>query len=266
MIGVVIVEDETYIRKGMVLTTPWKELGCEIIGEASDGAEGLELVTRLNPDIVITDVNMPNMDGIDMIKGLYEKLDTEFVIISGYDDFNYAHQAIKLGVKDYLLKPIDDDDFYATLKSVIAMVNEKKKRNRHKEILAGNEDVKTELFNEQTYDNHHDGRKKYVTKAVEMIEQHYSENISISDVALALDISESYLSRLFKIYMNYTFVEYLTDYRIKSAIKLLQDHTIKIYEVSERVGYQDPKYFAILFKKKMGVSPMQFKNGLAKSE
>ena len=97
-------------------------------------------------------------------------------------------------------------------------------------------------------------------KAIAWIEIHYSENIGISDAALELKISESYLSRLFKSHMGYTFVEYLTNYRIKVAIQLLKDHHTKIYEVSEQVGYNDPKYFGILFRKKIGVTPMTFKN------
>jgi two-component system response regulator YesN len=79
-------------------------------------------------------------------------------------------------------------------------------------------------------------------------------------VAEELQISESYLSRLFKTYTGYTFVEYLTDHRIKQAIELMKDRRLKIYEVAEQVGYQDAKYFSILFKKKMGVTPMTFKN------
>lgn len=261
MIGIVIVEDEAYIRKGMVLTTPWEEMGCEIIGEAKDGEEGYNLITKLNPEIVITDVSMPNMDGIAMIKKLEGQVDVEFIIISGYNDFNFAQQAIKLGVKDYLLKPIDDDDFNATLTKVKKVVEEKRELAKQQEKNLLTEKGKIELDNKDAYNNY-DGRRKYVTKAIKWIEDHYHEVSSISDVAKELDISESYLSRLFKTYMGYTFVEYLTDYRIKIAIQLLKDHTIKVYEVSEKVGYNDPRYFGILFKKKMGVTPMVYKNNL----
>jgi len=266
MLSVVIVEDEPYIRKGMIMATPWKDFGCEVIGEAKDGKEGYDLIRRLKPDIVITDVNMPIKDGIEMIRGLYKAVESEFIIISGYNDFNYAQQAIKLGVKDYLLKPIDDEDFYNTLKRLVEEIKIKKEENKlnnKKEIYLESQE-KLEL--NSNFDKSNDGRKFYVTKAKGWVREHYKENISISDVALELGISESYLSRLFKNYMGYTFVEYLTNFRIKIAIELLKDHSVKVYEVSEKVGYHDPKYFSILFKKKIGVTPMSFKNQMMNDE
>ncbi len=260
MIGVVIVEDEAYIRKGMVITTPWEDLNCKVIGEAADGCEGYELIRKLQPDIVITDVSMPHMDGIQMLNKLEGQSLPECIIVSGYNDFSYAQQAIKLGVRDYLLKPIDDQDFYATLRKLVAHVvlkkNTAKERKRTQLIQEG----KKILAGEEGFDSAYDSRKIYVKQALDWIREHYSENIGIGDAAGELKISESYLSRLFKNYMGYTFVEYLTDCRIKRAIELLKDHHIKIYEVSERVGFKDPKYFGILFKKKVGVTPMTFKN------
>lgn len=260
MIGVVIVEDESYIRKGMVVTTPWEELGCKVIGEAGDGQEGFELIQRLKPDIVITDVNMPVLDGIGMLRKLDGLCEVEYIIISGFNDFAYAQQAIKLGVRDYLLKPIDDEDFYRTVRKVVLQIEKKRTYARQEEQSRLVREGKTNLAREEGFELSHDSRQLYVVKAMEWIENHFSENIGISDAAAELEISESYLSRLFRTHMGYTFVEYLTDYRIKVAVQLLKDHHIKVYEVSERVGYNDPKYFGILFRKKMGVTPMTFKN------
>ncbi len=260
MISIVIVEDESYIRKGMVMTTPWEQFGCKVIGEAGDGQEGYELIKKLTPDIIITDVNMPVMDGIEMLRKLEHVSNAECIIISGYSDFSYAQQAIKLGVRDYLLKPIDDDDFYRILNKVISYIEKKHSIEKQQEQIQLIQDGKELLAKEEGFDTHYDSRQKYVMKAIAWIEIHYSENIGISDAALELKISESYLSRLFKSHMGYTFVEYLTNYRIKVAIQLLKDHHTKIYEVSEQVGYNDPKYFGILFRKKIGVTPMTFKN------
>ena len=260
MISIVIVEDESYIRKGLVMTTPWEKFGCKVIGEAGDGKEGYELIKKLKPDIIITDVNMPVMDGIEMLRNLEDVSDAECIIVSGYNDFSYAQQAIKLGVRDYLLKPIDDEDFYRILKKVILNIEKKQNMAKQQEQRRLIQEGKEILAKEDGFDTHHDSRKKYVVKAVEWIEVHYSENIGINDAALELNISKSYLSRLFKSYLGYTFVEYLTNYRIKAAIQLLKDHNTKIYEVSERVGYNDPKYFGILFKKEVGISPITFKN------
>ncbi len=260
MIKVVVVEDESFIRRGMVLATPWEDFGCEVIGEAKDGEEGYELIMKLQPDLVITDVHMPVVDGIEMIKKLEGEVEVEWIIISGYDDFAYAQQAIKLGVKDYLLKPIEDEEFYSTLRNVIQLIVEKQKAETLEEKQRMLEEGKAELVLETTFDQTVDGRRRYVTQAIACIEDRFRESISISEVADELEISESYLSRLFKTYTGYTFVEYLTDHRIKKAIELMKDRRLKIYEVAEQVGYQDAKYFSILFKKKMGVTPMTFKN------
>jgi two-component system, response regulator YesN len=260
MNSIVIVEDETYIRKGMVVTTPWEQLGCKVIGEAGDGLEGYELIIRLKPDIIITDVDMPVSDGIEMLRKLEGVSSAECIIISGYNDFSYAQQAIKLGVRDYLLKPIDDEDFYETIKKVTLNIEKKRTIARQQARSQLMREGKQILADERGFDSNHDSRQIYVMKAMEWINVHFSENISIRDAALELNISESYLSRLFKSHMGFTFVDYLTDYRIREAIELLKDHHVKIYEVSERVGYKDPKYFGILFKKKIGVSPITFKN------
>jgi two-component system response regulator YesN len=200
------------------------------------------------------------MDGIEMLNKLEKQSLPECIIVSGYNDFKYAQQAIKLGVRDYLLKPIEDQDFYATLGKLVANVRSKKsiaKERKRSQLIQEGKDI---LAREEGFDAAYDSRQIYVIQALDWIKSHYSENIGIGDAAGELEISESYLSRLFKNYMNYTFVEYLTNYRIKKAVELLKDHHIKIYEVSERVGFKDPKYFGILFKKKIGVTPMTFKN------
>lgn len=254
MIKIVIIEDEEFIRRGMVITTPWNDFDCQIVGEASNGLEGAKLIKKLKPDIVITDIRMPIMDGLQMIKNLLDFSDTEYIIVSGYDDFKYAQQAIKLGVKDYLLKPIDDIEFYTTLNKVIQNVKLKKGKN---------EALEYKIFKEFTVKSNYDGRIKYIIEATEYIKANYSKDITLKEVAENLYISESYLSRLFKTYTSYTFIEYLTKYRMKIAINLLKDHRIKVYEVSELVGYNDPKYFSVIFKKYVGTTPMEFKYSLA---
>lgn len=98
MIRCIIAEDEQILRRGLVLSTDWKALGCEIIGEARDGGEALELIRHLKPDLVITDIRMPALDGLTLIQEASSICDPEFIIMSGYDDFAYAKRAIHLGV------------------------------------------------------------------------------------------------------------------------------------------------------------------------
>src|SRR5690554_2261051 len=102
MFRIVVIEDEDLLRKGLVITTPWDECECQVVGEATNGLEGLELIKKLKPDIVFTDIKMSGLDGLSMIRKAKEFVnDTEFIILSGYNEFDYARQAIKLGVKEY---------------------------------------------------------------------------------------------------------------------------------------------------------------------
>ena len=111
MLKVLIVEDEEMIRKGIVLTVDWAALDCVVVGEASNGLEGLEAAKRLEPTLIITDLKMPKMDGIEMLRTLRAQGCGAYVIIlTAYDDFTYAQSALRLGAVDYLLKPFHDGE------------------------------------------------------------------------------------------------------------------------------------------------------------
>ncbi|WP_239619066.1 response regulator [Cohnella mopanensis] len=116
----ILVDDEYFARKGLLGLIPWEKYGYEIVGEAEDGEEALELIERLVPDLVITDIRMPVIDGLELIQTIRERGDksTKFIIISGYGDFKYAQQAVRFGVQDYLLKPIDEIELTDTLQRI----------------------------------------------------------------------------------------------------------------------------------------------------
>lgn len=262
MIRLVVVEDENLVRKGLVLTTPWEDFDCQVVGEAENGAEGLELIKKLKPDLVITDIRMPVMDGLEMIRSLKQEFDGEFLVISGYSEFEYAKQAVKLGVKDYLLKPIDDQEFQQVMLELVDQIRKKKRVQKLNANLAGKDQSKIKLFQEHILENEGNSKEYYLREAINYLKNHYQEEINIKDVADHLQISESYLSRLFKKEINHTFVDYLTNFRIKKAMELLKDKTVKVYEVSSLVGYADSRYFSVLFKKYVGVTPTEFRDGL----
>ena len=116
MIQVFLVEDEIIIRESIQRMIPWKEYGYELVGEASDGEMALPMIREQKPDLVITDIKMPFMDGLSLISLVKKELpNTKIVIISGYDDFSYAQKAIELGVEQYLLKPISKNKFIQIL-------------------------------------------------------------------------------------------------------------------------------------------------------
>ncbi len=242
MLKVLIVEDEEMIRKGIVLTVDWAALDCVVVGEASNGLEGLEAARRLQPSLIITDLKMPQMDGIEMLRSLREQgCKAHVIILTAYDNFTYAQSALRLGAVDYLLKPFHDGD----LENAIVQL-----QNRLKSGSDSPETIGTPRKGDKS---------KYVLEAMAYISKHYNEpDISVGTVAQSLNISEGYLSHTFKKETDYTLLNYLTRYRIHKAMELLKDCRVKVYEVAEQVGYRDIAYFSATFKKYTGLSPSEY--------
>lgn len=130
MIKVLLIDDEPFVTKALRVLIDWEKYGFTICGEAGDGENGLKIIEELKPDLVITDIRMPKMDGLELIKYCSKNLKrrTKFIILSGYGDFKYAQQAMKYGVKDYLLKPIDEDELIEMLISIKAEIEEELKQ------------------------------------------------------------------------------------------------------------------------------------------
>ena len=242
MLKVLIVEDEEMIRKGIVLTVDWAALDCVVVGEAANGLEGLEAARRLEPSLIITDLKMPQMDGIEMLRTLRaEGCNAYVIILTAYDNFSYAQSALRLGAVDYLLKPLHDGD----LENAV---------NRLRSRLDSETQDPVTLGTPRKGD-----KSKYVLEAMAYISKHYNEpDISVGTVAQSLNISEGYLSHTFKKETDYTLLGYITRYRIHKAMELLKDCRVKVYEVAEQVGYRDIAYFSATFKKYTGISPSEY--------
>ncbi|HEX2947333.1 MAG TPA: response regulator [Clostridia bacterium] len=125
MLKVMIVDDEFYFREALKVSLPWKELGFDICGEAKNGKDASEKVEELNPDIIIVDINMPIMDGLEFVQSSREKgINSKIIILTGHSEFNYARQAVQLGVHDYILKPVNEEELTQSLlemKKIIEM-------------------------------------------------------------------------------------------------------------------------------------------------
>lgn len=242
MLKVLVVEDEEMIRKGIVLTVDWAALDCVVVGEAANGVQGLEAARRLDPGLIITDLKMPQMDGIEMLKALRAQGCTaKVIILTAYDQFSYAQSALRLGAVDYLLKPFHDGD----LEDAITRLQQQEK--------SGSAPAST-ISSLRKGD-----KSKYVQEAMDYISRHYNEpDISVGTVAQSLNISEGYLSHTFKKETDYTLLNYITRYRIHKAMELLKDCRVKVYEVAEQVGYRDIAYFSSTFKKHTGISPSEY--------
>ncbi|WP_242850179.1 response regulator transcription factor [Clostridium polynesiense] len=250
-----IVDDSSLLRKELVLTNPWDKWNCVVVGQAGDGETALKEIPDIMPDIVITDIKMASLTGLQLIEALKEKgVGSEFIVISAYGEFEYAQNAIKLQVQNYILKPINDEEMEMTIKKTIKNIESKRSLERKEAYgtkLASNNIDLMEDFDVKNLN-------AFLRKAIEYVTDNYKLNISLKDVAGELHISESYLGKLFKTEINTTFVEFLTQVRIRKALELLKDKLIPIYQVAEEVGYSDYRYFSLVFKKITGVNPKEF--------
>lgn len=240
MLRVLIVEDEELIRNGIALGTDWAQINCAVVGQAANGLEGLEQAQALNPDLIITDIKMPHMDGIEMVAKLREAGNkAKVIILTAYDSFSYAQSALRLGAVDYLLKPFHDGE----LEEAVLRIQ-------------GNPDDRDPMSQFPR-----EFQSRYVQETARYIAAHYQEpDISLGSIAAALSISEGHLSHLFKKETGETILGYLTRYRIHKAMGLLKDCRLKVYEVTEQVGYRDIAHFSATFKKLVGVSPSEYQS------
>ncbi len=243
--SVIVAEDEELLLTNLVHKIQNTQLGFEILGTAQTGKQALELVKQYSPDLVITDIKMPIMDGIELLDAIHLTFPTiRFIIISGFSDFDYAKQAIRLKVNDYLLKPIDSDQLYTSLLKVKT-------------------DLDIEKASYETVFNLNElsTSKEYIAEILkEYIVHHYTTEINLNLIASSMNYSSSYLTKLFAQYYHCTPSKYITTLRLQKAQHLLLHHPeLSIRQIGELIGYQDQGYFSRIFKKQYSVSPFDYR-------
>lgn len=395
----VIADDEPKIRRGIGKILTWDEFNIEIVGEAEDGESALKLIQEKNPHIILLDINMPFLNGLEILQKLNDINNKSIVIIiSGYDNFSYAQKAVQFNVFDYVLKPVSKKNLEEIIMKAVNKLNEIEKENNYlewaKEQLTENKDRRQkkffyDLFNNKLTDEQvlneikffniefgsnigimviklveklnvsaidkkwnsellefaianilndnfkelnpkfifSDDKKNiiFISKINDMLEwinasnkiepeifkylkcsviieqanistgilsikneyikimnsvnekkkfspmvlltikyiedNYYSNDLNINDIAERLEVTSSYMSKLLKKETGLSFIDYLTNIRIKKAMYIMEDPTIKIYDVAELVGYSNQYYFSRAFKKVIGVSPKEHRRG-----
>lgn len=252
MLKVLVVDDETLVRNGIVMETDWKTLDCMVVAEAADGQEGLQAARKYQPDIIICDIRMPKLNGLEMVKMLREEGNRANVIfLTAYSDFSYAQKAIKLAAVDYLLKPFEDGELEKVIAGITSRIQKKQQKDKN--------DYEQEILPHAQLNR--GDKSKYVMEALNYIRENYGNpELGVLEIAKTLGLSESYLSHVFRKETDYTVNAYLTRYRVQSAMKLLENCRYKVYEVAEMVGYRDTTYFSAVFKKITGVSPSEYQD------
>lgn len=337
-----IVDDEPMARKGLLYGFDWLSLDVEIIGAASNGIEAIEIIRLNQPDVVLADIKMPGMNGLELgrwIKSNYPYINVVF--LTAYSEFEYARQAIEQEAVNYLLKPVETDVLFGVMEKIKRDTLDKEKRRivykvdkeilkiiianyeiealnqylseyfnlyrKHsymklenkelivyelisalyevireygknvKELVLDNaaigeftrlptlDQFKKEVSNfliqyvEKTINKHNEYYKHNIYKIIKYIKNNYMCDINLKTVSSSFSINPSYLSRIFSENTGTTFTDYLNELRLKNAKNLLRNTSFSVKTISKKVGYNNEKYFIRLFKKKQGMTPMEYR-------
>jgi two-component system, response regulator YesN len=247
----VVAEDEERMREYVARKAAELEPSFSCVGTAADGEEAVELVERFLPDLLITDIKMPVLGGLDLARRIRAtNADIRIVIISGYSEFDYARRAIELGVDDYLLKPIDTEGLREILRRLRIKL----------ESQAGL--VDSEYCLDRT-----DAREDELARTITLyLQENYREPYSLEKLASTFNCKAAYLLRLYNRVTGSTPTQELIKLRIEKAKRLLVGHpSLEIKQVAAAVGYDDPLYFSRLFKRETGLAPTAFRDSLSRS-
>ncbi|MDO4272196.1 MAG: response regulator [Eubacteriales bacterium] len=250
MYDLLVVEDESIIRRGIRAFIDFEGLGIQGFYEAENGEEALDIVKNHHIDLILADINMPRMDGLEFCR-LAKELEpsVKIAILTGYDYLDYAIRAIKIGVDDYALKPLDRQDIQ---KLLFRLVEKKKETDSFAVVQKAVGKLSLDAgVNEGT-----DIR----TQMSELLDSHLADSgFSLTAMAAELGYSISYLSTLFKKYFGENFRDHLLDLRLERAKILLLSTHMKNYEIAAAVGFEDPNYFSVCFRRKYQMTPKEFK-------
>lgn len=247
MYALVIVEDEKMEREALVRIVPWNELGFRVSGIFRDGKECLEYLQKNTPDVILTDIKMTSVSGIDIAQYVTEReLPTQIVFMSGHKEFEYAQKAVEFGVVHYLVKPMP----LPRIKEVFQGVRKKLDGKR------------TEVSFASPVAESNTKYGKSIDRVMQYIRQHYNEDISLNTIAEKLYLNPGYVSRMLKEKTGKNYTDIVAGIRIERAVWLLENTNMYVYEIAEQVGYQNLKYFYRIFNKITGKAPNDYREGL----
>ncbi|MDR1561247.1 MAG: response regulator [Holosporaceae bacterium] len=266
---ILFVDDEKIVREGMKTMIDWQAIGCDDFMTASTVTDAVSIIHRYHPEIVITDICMQQTTGIELAKMIKQRLpDTVIILLSAYDSFEYAREAIEIGVVKYLLKPL----FPKELETVIREACEEvKKRAYLRQLLleknAGfqarvenNVSAGNDLYPDTRGESFRTDPEKLAIQAVNFIKKNFcDESFTINKLAVTLHISRGYLAKIFKRYCGQSTIEYLNDLRINKAKELLGSSKMTQSQIAECVGYANVYYFNAQFKKAIGITPGDYR-------
>lgn len=242
-----IIDDEKPVQIAISRLGRFAYYGIEPPRYAVNGKDGLAAMREFHPDIVFVDMSMPVMDGCAFLGKAHEEFpDSQYIVVSGYDDFSYAQHALRNGACDYLLKPVDEESLNCAIEKAVKAIDP--------DAVFGISDTSAKTD--------HITPDEIVTIIKDYIESNYCTNIRISMFAEKYFFSQEYLNKLFKNKYGFTIYEYVLKLRMERAAELLAQPDIKISDIAERLGYADNHYFSKAFRNYYQLTPTEYRKGL----
>ena len=260
--NLLIVDDEPWARELLTRSLVWERYGLKLIGTAANGEEALKLCTGSPVSLLISDIRMPLVDGLELCRRV-GKLEQkpEIILVSGYDDFTYAKQAVRYGVVDYVLKPVEPEELEQAVTSALARIREKRSTEKRirdlerklRKLLPRKEETRAESKPETDFS---DPRIARIVDALNAGSLHFP---TLREAAGMVYVSPQHLSLLFRQQTGLSYSEYLTRLRLDRACRLLENPDLTIREIAELSGFADSDYFSRFFKQNTGVRPGEYR-------
>ena len=239
MYSLIIIDDEEKIANGISMLFPWKEIGFNVVGTCTSAGEAIDFVEKNQVDVILTDIEMPDMSGIDLCEELKaEHPDIQIVFFSSYNKYEYFRAAIQQGAADFLMKPVKYEQLLECFEKV-------------KERLAESGETETKKEIEENVDQVINEIKSY-------LEVHYRD-ATLEEAAELVNLSPSYLSKIFKKKNGMSFRELLTKIRMEKSCEMIEDINCKMYDIAYYIGYDNPKNFSRAFKAYYGETPIEYR-------
>lgn len=249
---VLLVEDEVFVRESVREIIAWEELGFTVSGEAGNGAEALEMIREDAPDLVISDIVMPEMDGVELLRRTREEgIDSRFVMLTCMNDFENVRQAMEYGASNYILKLSMSVN---SLRDTLRKISGELEKNRKVEPVSPQESTPPPPAHEEITSH------PEIQKILHYLHEHYAEDITVKSMSQYVMMAENYVSTLFKKKTGHTLIHYLHRVRVNQAIRLLTGSDLPVYEIGNRVGFVSDNYFIKIFKRLTAQTPSQYRH------
>lgn len=270
MYNVLLVDDEDLDLEALRRFIPWDQLNMQVVSAMNSAITAAKYINQAELDVLITDIRMPQMSGLELAKLAQERnKSVRIIFISGYEDFTYAKQALSLNACSYILKPVNDDEVYEALSKVKELLDheqsQKKTEKAYLEMVQSLGSTPTSPLSEIKQDLTDYDKKQYkknqklAQEIIAYIHTHIHEVITLRNAANAFSYTPNYLGFMFREETGVTFTDYVIQARLLKAQELLTDTNLKIYEIADKVGYRNLNYFSKQFKISFGISPLEFR-------